>query len=304
MEVGIALPTMAAGYDGPSLRAWCRGVDEGPFSSISTGERITFDNPELLTTLAACAALTRNVDIMANIVVAPLHRPALLAKQLATIDVLSEGRLVVGLGVGGRPDDYAATETPFERRHDRVDEIAGELRSLWSGRPPFDGADPVGPAPFHAAGPRLVSGALGPKGIARAAAWAEGITGFSISGAEDEITAQVTLARLAWSDAGRQAPPWLGSGTFCVLGVVDALPTLHRFAARYLSFLGDDIAEAVASGLKVADPDSLNAVLDAAEAAGIDEFTLVPGSWEIGCLEAIAEIVGARQRSEPQAEEH
>ncbi|MEI8403707.1 MAG: LLM class flavin-dependent oxidoreductase [Actinomycetes bacterium] len=295
MKIGIALPTMAQGFTRSALRDWCRMVDAGPFSSISTGERITFFNPEMLTTLAACAALTERVDVMANIVVAGLHRPALLAKQLATVDVLSDGRLVVGLGVGGRPHDYAAVDAPFRSRHDTVDALAHQLRELWAGVPPFEGADPVGPPCVSEGGPRLLSGAMGPKGLARAARWAEGITGFSVSGDPREVALAALGARQAWESAGRSEEPWLGSGTFCVLGVDDALGVLRRFAGTYLGFLGTEMADAVAESLTVADTSELNRVLDGAEEVGIDEFTLVPGTWDLACLEAITDAVAERR---------
>lgn len=294
MKVGMALPTMAAGYTGPLLRQWCALIDQGPFSSISTGERLTFVNPELITTLSACAALTERVDVLANIVVAGLHRPSMLAKQLATIDVLSEGRLVVGLGVGGRPHDYQAVDAPFRSRHDTVDELAARLRDLWDGVPPFDGAEPIGPQCIQPGGPRLLSGAMGPKGMARAARWADGITGFSVSGDPREVALAALGARQAWDAAGRAQPPWLGTGTFCTLGVDDSIGVLQHFAVTYLGFLGAEMAAALAQSLTVATPSELNRVLDGAEAAGIDEFTLVPGTWDPACLVAMAEVVSAR----------
>ena len=294
MKIGVALPTMAAGYTGPLLREWCSMVDQGPYSSISTGERLTFVNPELISTLSACAALTERVDVLANIVVAGLHRPAMLAKQLATIDVLSEGRLVVGLGVGGRPHDYQAVDAPFRSRHDTVDELAARLRELWAGVPPFEGADPIGPACTQPGGPRLLSGAMGPKGLARAARGADGITGFSVSGDPKEVALAALGARQAWEAASREEEPWLGTGTFCTLGVPDSLGVLQRFAATYLGFLGTEMAEAVAQSLTVATPAELNRVLDGAEEVGIEEFTLVPGTWDPACLEAMTEVVEAR----------
>ena len=66
----MTLPTMLP-HGRPELLAWCRGIDEGPFSSISSGERITFHNPEMLTTLAGAAALTERVRVMTNVVVTP-----------------------------------------------------------------------------------------------------------------------------------------------------------------------------------------------------------------------------------------
>ena len=111
------------------------GIDEGPYSSVSAGERITFHNPELLVTSTAAAALTERVQVITNIAVLPLHRPAMLAQQLATLDVLAGGRLMVGVGVGGREQDYRALDIPFDGRHERLDAGVAELRRLWSGAP-------------------------------------------------------------------------------------------------------------------------------------------------------------------------
>ena len=161
MDVGIALPTMARGFTRATFVDWCRGIDEGPFSSVSAGERLTFHNPELLVTNAAAAALTERVAVITNLTVLPLHSTAVIAKQLATLDVLSGGRLVVGVGVGGREHDYRAAGMPFDQRHQRLDRAVAELRRLWSGEPPFDGADPIGPAPVRPGGPTILAGALG-----------------------------------------------------------------------------------------------------------------------------------------------
>jgi len=153
MEIGIALPTMATGFSRATFVEWCEGIDGGPYSSISSGERITFHNPELLVTTTAAAALTERVRVVTNITVLPLHRPALLAKQLATLDVLAAGRLVVGVGVGGREQDYRALGVPFEGRHGTLDAGVAELRRLWDGGPAYDGGQPVGPAPFRRGAP-------------------------------------------------------------------------------------------------------------------------------------------------------
>ncbi len=74
MEIGVALPTMAAGYTRATNLDWAAGIDAGPYSSISCGERITFRNQEMIVTLAAAAALTERVRVFANLVVAPFTR--------------------------------------------------------------------------------------------------------------------------------------------------------------------------------------------------------------------------------------
>jgi alkanesulfonate monooxygenase SsuD/methylene tetrahydromethanopterin reductase-like flavin-dependent oxidoreductase (luciferase family) len=285
MEIGIALPTMATGFTRATFADWCRGIDEGPYSSISSGERITFHNPELLVTTAAAAALTERVQVVTNITVLPLHRPAMLAQQLATLDVLSSGRLVVGVGVGGREQDYRALGVPFEGRHRTLDSSVAELRRLWSGEPAYDGGQPVGPAPYTSGGPPLWAAAMGPKSMARAARWADGVTGFSIGADPDEITRGNQLALDAWEAEGRSERPRLVSGTFYLLGGADADAELKRFARAYLAVFGDRAADALSRSVELSSPARLLDTLAAAEAAGCDEFILVPGTVDPDCLE-------------------
>ncbi|CAN5591305.1 hypothetical protein BH20ACT2_BH20ACT2_25220 [soil metagenome] len=131
MDIRIALPTMVAAYERRTTLDWCRLIDTGPFATLACGERVTFANQEMLVTLAAAAALTERVGIFANLVVTPWHPTALLAKQLATLDVLSDGRLTVGVGVGGRREDFDAVGAAYGQRHQQVDDQVAELRRLW-----------------------------------------------------------------------------------------------------------------------------------------------------------------------------
>ena len=284
MEIGIALPTMATGFTRDTFTEWCRGIDEGPYSSISAGERITFHNPELLVTNTAAAALTERVEVVTNIAVLPLHRPALLAKQLATLDVLAAGRLVVGVGVGGRAQDYRSLGVPFEGRHQRLDDDVAELRRLWAGGPAYDGGEPVGPAPHTPGGPRLWAAAMGPRSMARAARWADGVTGFSIGADPAEIARGNQLALDAWEAEGRSDRPKLVSGTFYLLGGVGADAELKAFARAYLAVFGDRAADALSQLVGLSSPARLLDALAAAEAAGCDEFILVPGTVDPDCL--------------------
>jgi alkanesulfonate monooxygenase SsuD/methylene tetrahydromethanopterin reductase-like flavin-dependent oxidoreductase (luciferase family) len=291
MEIGIALPTMATGFTRSTFVDWCRGIDEGPYSSVSSGERITFHNPELLTTTAAAAALTERVQVITNIAVLPLHRPALVAKQLATIDVLAAGRLVVGVGVGGRAQDYRSLDVPFDGRHGRLDAGVAELRRLWSGEPAYDGGMPVGPAPHTPGGPPLWAAAMGPKSMARAARWADAVTGFSIGADPEEIARGNQLALDAWETEGRRERPRLVSGSFYLLGGPDADAELKRFARAYLAVFGDRAADALSQLVGLSSPARLLDALAAAEAAGCDEFILVPGTVDPDCLSRTTDVL-------------
>jgi alkanesulfonate monooxygenase SsuD/methylene tetrahydromethanopterin reductase-like flavin-dependent oxidoreductase (luciferase family) len=292
MDIGIALPTMATGFTRSTFVEWCRGIDDGPYSSISAGERITFHNPELLVTMAAAAALTERVRVATNIIVLPLHRPALLASQLATLDVLAGGRLVVGVGVGGREQDYRALGVPFEGRHGRLDAGVAELRRLWAGEPAYGGGEPAGPAPHTRGGPPLWAAAMGPKSMARAAVWADGVTGFSIGADPDEIARGNRLALDAWETQGRAERPRLVSGSFYLLGGPGAEVELTRFARAYLAVFGDRAADALSRLVTLSSPARLLDALAAAEAAGCDEFILVPGTVDPDCLARTTAVLG------------
>src|SRR5690606_3084444 len=97
VRIGMTMPVMEPDLDAATLRTWARAIDDGPFSALCWGERIAFDNPDSLTLLGALAAWTDRVRLVTTVVVPQLHDPVLLAKGLATGDVLSGGRLTVGI---------------------------------------------------------------------------------------------------------------------------------------------------------------------------------------------------------------
>jgi alkanesulfonate monooxygenase SsuD/methylene tetrahydromethanopterin reductase-like flavin-dependent oxidoreductase (luciferase family) len=294
MDIGVALPTMARDYRRSTTVEWSRGIDAGPFSSISCGERITFHNQEMLVTNAAAAALTERVRVFVNLVVLPFHPPAVIAKELATLDVLCDGRLTVGVGVGGREHDYIAAGSTFARRHARLDEGVADLRRIWAGHPPADGLDPVGPAPVQPGGPELLAGAMGPKGLARAAQWADGVSGFALTADGAEMAAAAGAAERAWTDAGRDTPPRKISGCFAVLGTSDDQGVLQAFTYDYLAIFGTRLARSLADDAPVWNEARLVQTLDDAEQAGVDEFILVPGTTDPDCLAAFTRVVSER----------
>lgn len=292
----MALPTMAQRYDRATTLAWCRAIDGGPFTSVSCGERITFQSQDMLISMAAAAALTERVRVFCNLVVGPLHATAVMAKQIATLDVLAGGRLTVGVGIGGREHDVLAAERPMQRRHEVLDAQVAGMRALWGGAAPFDGADPVGPRPVQPGGPPILAGAMGPKATRRAAAWADGISGFSLGGVPAEMDAAFRLAEQIWHEAGRTERPRLVSGCFFVLDddEAEATAVLRRFAFDYLRIFGESLATTMAGSLSVASPSRLTETLDGAQAAGCDELILVPGTTDLGCLRRAAEVVARR----------
>jgi alkanesulfonate monooxygenase SsuD/methylene tetrahydromethanopterin reductase-like flavin-dependent oxidoreductase (luciferase family) len=291
MDVGLAFPQMTPDLDRDRIRAWCRAVDDGPFSSISAGERIAFDNLDGFTLCTAAAALTDRVRIGFNVVVAPWHAPAMLAKELASIDVLSGGRLDVAVGVGGREQDYVALGSPFAGRFQRLDDTVAELRRLWTGGDIVRGAG-VGPTPIQPGGPPVLCSGTGPKSLARAAQWADGLTGFTLAADPAEAGATFRLAEQAWINAGRSTAPRRVTGSFVVLGP-DAEDALPSFARRYLDVFGTDAAAWLAARMPLCTPEAVRSFLVGLAAEGCDEVVLVPGRSDPDQVRRLAEVVGS-----------
>lgn len=275
MDIGLNLPIMAPGLDRARTIEWCRRIDEGPWSSLAAGERITYPNPELTTLLGAAAVLTERVRLVTNVTVVGLHDPVLLAKQLATIDVLSNGRLTVGVGVGGREEDYRAVGAEWDApKVARMEESVARLRAAWSGELTHpDALRPVEPFPVQAGGPPVLVGALGPTSIRKAAAWADGLLSFSFGLAGPEVAAAFDTARTAWRDAGRE-PPRLVTGAFVALGT-DADRQMEEYLRRYLNFLGP-VAEHAIPVATLRSTEALREALATAEDLGADEILITP----------------------------
>ncbi len=275
MDLALTLPSFVAGTDRATTLEWCRRIDDGPFSSIAVGERTAFHSHEMVSTLAFAAAATERVRIIATIAVLPTHDTVRIAKQAATIDVLSDGRFTLGLGVGGREQDYDALSTPFRRRFERLDEQVDQMKRIWLGEEVIDGVPPIGPAPVQEGGPPLWTASMGPKSLARSAEWADGLAGFSLGPDADEVASTFSAVRAAWSDAGRETKPFLTTSSWFALGP-DAPQRLHTYAAEYLSTFGPKAAAAMADLCILSNPGVLKDRMAALEEAGCQEFILVP----------------------------
>ena len=134
MKVGIGLPNAVRGVDRRGIVEWARRAEDAGFSTLGTIDRVVYPNYESLIALAAAAAVTERIGLATDILIAPLRRStALLAKQAATVDHLSGGRLVMGLAVGGRDDDFEAVGADFGARGRVFDGQLEEMMKIWRG---------------------------------------------------------------------------------------------------------------------------------------------------------------------------
>lgn len=292
MKIGMHLPVMVPGLDRGLILDWSRRIDAGPFSTLAAGERINFPNPEILVTLSAAAAVTERVWISPSVLVLPMHSAVLIAKQIATLDVVSEGRVCLGVGVGGREEDYRAVGEVFDAsRWRKLERKVHVMRRAWAGDRVVAGAlRPVEPVPVQEGGPEVLVGALFEQSIRRAARWANGLQHFSFGPSTEEVERSFELARRAWKEAGRDAPPRLVAGCWFALGG-GAREQMDAYLGRYLNFMGP-LAEKLAP---TATTTSAHALADVARRMGdlgADELLLTPTTLDPEEVDRVADILG------------
>jgi probable F420-dependent oxidoreductase len=145
MDYGVHLPLIGFGERPPSLRYLVRYTETTErlgFAALAVNDHLLFSRPWLdgPTALSAVLAATGRMDLMTTVALPVVRGPIALAKSMAAIDILSGGRLIVGVGPGSSARDYAAAGIPFVERFKRLDEAVKTLRALWRrDGPPFKG---------------------------------------------------------------------------------------------------------------------------------------------------------------------
>jgi probable F420-dependent oxidoreductase len=145
MDYGAHLPLIDLDGRPWTLRGlldYAEAAEDLGFRALSANDHLLFPRPWLdgPTALAAVLAVTQRVDLVTTVALPVVRAPVPLAKSLAALDLLSGGRLVVGVGPGSSARDYAAVGIPFEERWKRLDESVRALRALWDREaPPFEG---------------------------------------------------------------------------------------------------------------------------------------------------------------------
>ena len=277
MEVGIGLPNATRGVRGPELVAWAREAEQAGFSTLGTVDRVTYENYEPLVSLAAAAAVTESIRLATSVLLAPLRTStALLAKQAASLDGLSGGRLVLGLAPGGREDDYTVSGVDYSTRGRTFDRQLEELRRFWDG-------DEVGPD----GRPTVVIGGSVEASFRRAAKYGAGwIMG---GGPPDAFKEALPKLRAAWRDAGREGEPRTMALGYYSLGP-DAERNANEKLGHYYAWLGDYAQGIADSAAK--DAETVKQYAAAFEEAGCDEFVFFPSDSSPEQVGLLREAIG------------
>jgi alkanesulfonate monooxygenase SsuD/methylene tetrahydromethanopterin reductase-like flavin-dependent oxidoreductase (luciferase family) len=284
--MGIGLPTTVPDTEGKTLVEWARRADEAGFSTLGTIGRLVYPNYDELIALAAAAAVTERIRLTTSILIAPLHaNRALLAKQTASLDRLSGGRLVVAVGLGSRDDDYEASGLPTTGRGRRLDESLEELKRIWSGEERgYAGA--IGPTPARQGGPELIVGGHGEAAFQRAARFGDG---WIMGGGSPEMFSQSAAAvDEAWQGAGRSDKPRKLSLAYFALGP-RARELADSYLKHYYGWLGE-LAEQIAASAAVSE-EMVKSYVAAFEQSGCDELIFIPSSSELDQVALLAEAV-------------
>jgi len=286
MKIGMTLPVMEPDLTRKDLEKWTKKIDTGPWSHIALGERILFPNPEFISTLSAVAAWTNRVEIIATVSILTMHNPILSAKQFATIDLLAEGRFTLGVGVGGREEDYTAINSNWsDRRWATLAKNVKTMQSVWS----KDYHKEMGPNTFSKAGPQILAGAVGPKAMSMSADFAEGLAGFSFNADLKEINDSFNRVEEAF--AQKKISPRLITSFWFGLGDTGR-DDIKTHLTRYLGWMGKDLAKNLSetAGFSGNQNDLYNLLVKIKDLGATDTL-LVPTSRDIDQLSMAEEVV-------------
>ncbi len=287
MDVGIGLPNSVPGTGANVLTDWAAQAEKAGFSTLGTIGRLVYDSYDELVALSAVAAVTSRIRLTTSVLLAPLHSNyVLLAKQAASLDRLSGGRFVLGLGLGGRGDDYEVSGIEMAGRGRRFDAQLETMKRVWRGEERGE-AGVVGPAPTRSGGPELILGGSAAATFARVARFGDGwIMG---GGTPDMFAQAATAVDAAWRDAGREGRPRKLSLAYYALGD-GARQQADSYVHHYYGWLGEDVAGQIASMAAVS-PDMVADYVAAFGEAGCDELIFVPTASGPEQLDLLADAV-------------
>ncbi|HEY2917067.1 MAG TPA: LLM class flavin-dependent oxidoreductase [Candidatus Limnocylindrales bacterium] len=300
IRVGIQLPEVEREVRWPEYLAMARLAEDAGFDSLWLGDHLLYRwagrearGPwEAWTMLAAIAASTSRIRLGPLVASTAFHAPAMLAKLAATVDEVSGGRLVLGLGAGWNETEFAAFGFPFDHRIDRFEEAFTIIRTLLrDGRIDFDGQYfqardcELLPRPARAGGPPLLIGSSGPRMLRITMPFADA---WNVWYADTGNTPAGTLPFLARLD---EACREVGRDPADITRTVAVHVRLSGGEGRVM---GDSKRAAIVP--VEGSPEAIAEALRGYAAIGVDEVQLVVDPITLGAIEALAPMLEALDR--------
>jgi len=298
---------MIPGADPALIARWAERADAGPFASLATGELLTSQAYDPFVALSVAAAVTRRVRLLTNVLVLPLHNAGIVAKQAASLDALSAGRLWLGLGVGARkpalshaagqapPDadlpDFTAAPAPATGRYERFGQQVAYMQRIWRGEPVTESGLSVGPPPATTGGPELLFGGYAPGLLADAVSWAGGLTTFGLAPDLERMARDFEVFRGAWKAAGRLGAPRLLATHFFALGPAAESGT-REYIRRHYHHLSDEQSALFEASISTTHADRLREVFRRLVDAGATDVIPIPMIADLDQLDRLADVLG------------
>jgi alkanesulfonate monooxygenase SsuD/methylene tetrahydromethanopterin reductase-like flavin-dependent oxidoreductase (luciferase family) len=279
MKVAIGLPNAVPGTSGKQLTEWARRAEARGFSSLGTIDRVAYPNLEPLVSLAAAAAVTERIGLATTVLLGPLRRnPVALAKQVASIHKLSGGRMTLGIGLGGREDDYEITGVEMGSRGKELDAMLERIKEVWEG-------DEMGPD--HGTLPQVLVGGSVDASFERAARFGDG---WIAGGAPpDQFEEMRNKLDAAWSAAGREGQPQNAGLAYYSMGE-RAEEEAQAYLTDYYAWLGEETAGYIANSA-AKDAETAKQYVSAFEAAGCQELFFCPSSSDPQQVDLLADAL-------------
>ena len=285
MDIGIGVPNSVRGTTGAQLLEWARRAEAAEFSSLASIGALSYPTYEELTVFAAAGAVTERIRFVSNVLIGPARSTAELAKQAATVQQITGGRLTLGLGVGWRESDFVLAGRDFAQRGLLFDEQLDGLRRAWAGQALVEGTRPPAPDPGPGGVPLLIGGATDAairRVVEHGVGWTAGGVPPDVAGAFAE------RVRAAWRDAGREGSPRIAALAYFSLG--DTEQQSRDYLLDYYQPMGGDVAEMIAGGA-LRSPEAIRGAVAAFAEAGVDELVLDPTVPDPDQVDMLAEVV-------------
>lgn len=285
MKIGIGLPNVVRNTGGKRIVEWARAAEAAGFAGLATIGRVAYPGYEELMALSAAAAVTDEVDLFTDILLGATRSPVQLAKEAATLDQLSGGRFVLGLGSGGREDDFLASSVHFKHRGRRMDQAMEVMHAAWKGELVEGALNPVTPRPTNGESVPIIFGGSSDAALARMAKWSIGWT-MGGGGPEQFVKAKEKVEAF-WKMAGRQGRPELRALSYFALG-----PEADSAAEQSLGdYYGrEGWAKDMWKGIPRTAEDA-KARTEAFAEAGVGELYFIPTASTLDQVELLAKAV-------------